>query len=164
MRKKKFLLGALLAGVLTGTSGASAVEVLPSCDNGAYAVLDANGNLVCVPPGENQAAPQQSAKPAAQPQQQSVQPQQQVASEQKPAAQQQTAAKPVKGPIIEKRERIFTDWGPYKNKSPQELLEIIRNFLREQAPVAKYPENAPVGCCYGKLVKPPTYKKSSSNT
>jgi len=160
MRQKKVLLSALLAaGVITGVGSVSAVEVLPSCDNGAYAVLDANGNLVCQPPAENQAAPQQSAKPAAQPQQQSAQPQQQVASEQKPATQQQTAAKPVKGPIIEKRERIFTDWGPYKKKSPQELLQIIKTLLREQAPVAKYPENAPVGCCYGKLVKPPTYKE-----
>ena len=151
-------MGALLAGVFTGAVSASAVEVLPSCDNGAYAVLDANGNLVCVPPAQSAAA-KPVAKPAAQPQQ-SAQPQQQVATPaQKPAAQQQPAAQQVRGPIIEKRERLFTDWGPYKKKSPQELLQIIRTLLREQAPVAKYPENAPVGCCYGKLVKPPTYKE-----
>jgi len=137
------MLGALIAGGLIAAQGADAVEVLPSCDNGAYAVLDIYGNPVCQ---------------SSQPQTQTTQ-----AQTQKPKQTQQPVAQNVKPEtpksfIVEKSEKIFVDWGPYKQKSPQELLAIIRSLLREQAPVASYPQDAPVGCCYGKLVKPPTYK------
>ncbi len=142
MRRKKLLIGAIFAGALTGIGTANAIEILPSCDNDAYAVLDENGNLVC----GGQTAPAEKAQP-----QQPAKPQEEAApapkKNQKPGSF-----------IVEKSEKTFVDWGPYKQKSPQELLKIIRSLLAEQSPVVSYPQNAPVGCCYGKLVKPPTYK------
>ncbi len=139
MRKEKALLGAIFVGVVAGSGVVSATNVLPSCDYGAYVVLG-NENPECQPTP----AAKPEVKPAPQPQPVVEQPQ------------------PVQQPtqtIIEKRERVFTDWGPYKQKSPEELLAIIRSLLQQQSPAVSYPRNAPVGCCYGKLVKPPVYKQ-----
>jgi hypothetical protein len=142
MRKKKILLGALFANaLLIGGATTYAIEVAPSCDSGAYSIFGENEE--CQTP----AAPQQQAAQKPAPKQQEVS-QQPVQQNVQPT---QT--------IVERKERYFTDWGPYKQKSPEELLNLVRELLAQQAPAQSYPQNAPVGCCYGKLVKPPTYKE-----
>ena len=145
MSKKNLIIGAIFAASFAGIGTSYALQVFASCDNGDY-IVDAAGNTVCLPPQEKQTKP--AAKPAPVKQ-----------TEKKPVQKQQPVQKQPKKTIVEKKERLYTDWGPYKQKSPQELLAIIKSLLQEQAPVASYPQNAPVGCCYGKLVKPPTYKE-----
>ncbi|NPB05005.1 MAG: peptidoglycan-binding protein [Aquificae bacterium] len=145
MKGKVLLTAALFAGAAVT---ANAVEVLPSCETGAYGVFD---EAQCAPPQET-AAPE----PAP------VVEEPQVTEPQVAEPTYQTEPVQVTTPsqtIVEKKERIYTDWGPYKQKSPEELLAIIRKLLAEQAPAMSYPKDAPVGCCYGKLVKPPTYKE-----
>ena len=144
MSKKKLILGAIFAGIFTGAGTSQALQICPSYDNGGY-IVDASGNPVCAPPQEKKPS-----KPATQEKQQVAKKPVQVNQEQKKQPQQT---------IVERKEKLYVDWGPYKQKSPQELLALIKSLLQQQAPVASYPQNAPVGCCYGKLVKPPTYKE-----
>jgi hypothetical protein len=147
---KKILISALFGGVFSLGGIAGAIEVLPSCDNGGYSVLE--GDSICPVP-QPQEAPQ---KP--QPQNTKTQGVKPQAQPQKVKKEQEAPIKPAQT-VVERKERTFTDWGPYKEKSPQELLKIIRSLLSQQSPVVSYPQNAPIGCCYGKLVKPPTYKE-----
>jgi len=153
MSKRKILLSALLANSLALSGATYAIQVGPSCDAGAYSVFDIEQ---CQPPTPQK---QQINTPVKEKQQ----PQKPVVKKQQPQKVTKKETKPVQvtpvRTIVEKKERFFTDWGPYKQKSPQELLKIIRELLAQQAPVASYPQNAPVGCCYGKMVKPPTYKE-----
>jgi len=140
MKSRKALI--LTALFVSGSFTASyAVEVLPSCDNGAYGIFDETS---CLP---SQQKPQTKT--------------QQPAPKPKTQEKKQANKPPVtpKRTIVEKKVRYFVDWGPYKNKSPQDLLAVIRNLLNNQAPAVGKPKDAPVGCCYGKLVKPPTYEE-----
>ncbi len=143
MKKEILLTAALFAG---SVNLANAIEVLPSCDSGAYGIFD---ETQCPPPAEEHKVQQV---------QNEEKPKQQTVQKEQTQKEQTVQVKPVQT-IVEKKERYYIDWGPYKQKSPEELLAIVRNLLKEQAPAVSYPQNAPVGCCYGKLVKPPTYKE-----
>ena len=148
MRKAVLLSAIFISGAI---SASSAVDVLPSCNTGGYSIFD-----------ENQCTPQQQPQQQPQPQPQ-PQPQQQQQPQPQPQPQQVKEEEPVvpvqKKAIIEKKVRYFVDWGEYKNKSPQELLAIIKNLLNNQSPSVTQPATAPVGCCYGKLVKPPIFEE-----
>jgi hypothetical protein len=155
MRKNKILLSALLTNALIFGGTSQAIQVEPSCDGGAYSVFDLEQ---CQPP-----KPQEE-QPVSQPEQnvvekKEVEQSKQVSSEGNQETQPEMVEVQPSQTVIERKERFFTDWGPYKQKSPQELLETIKELLSQQAPVVSYPQNAPVGCCYGKMVKPPTYKE-----
>jgi len=157
MSKRKILLSALLANSLALSGATYAIQVGPSCDAGAYSVFDIEQ---CQPPTPQK---QQINTPVKEKQQ----PQKPVVKKQQPQKVTKKETKPVQvtpvRTIVEKKKRFFTDWGPYKQKSPQELLKIIRELLAQQAPVASYPQNAPVGCCSEKWSSPLPIRKSLSN-
>ncbi|RTZ60751.1 MAG: hypothetical protein DSZ31_01480 [Gammaproteobacteria bacterium] len=150
---KKILISAIFGGVFSLGGIASAVEVLPSCDNGGYSILD--GATTCPVPETQKASEKNTSQPK--PVNQKTAPKTQKAQP-KQVKQKSEVIKPL-NTVVERKERTFTDWSSYKEKSPQELLQIIRSLLKEQSPAVSYPQNAPIGCCYGKLVKPPTYKE-----
>ena len=131
---RKFTKSLLTALALSGT--ALAIQVYPVSDGGAYCSIGEECGI------------EQPSQPV----------------EQKPAPKQETTKpQPVKPQpiktIVEKKEQTFIDWGEFKKHSPEQLLQEIRTLLNSAPQAVSYPKNAPVGCCYGKLVKPPTFKK-----
>jgi hypothetical protein len=172
--RKKLLLASLFAGALL-TSNSYSAEVGPSQCSGGYGILEE-----CVPNTQTTETPTQSpqhqvkqqvAKPAVNPQTTKIQSQpsnnntNQICApieEEKVNQPSQVVPVPVKQPekvIISKEEKIIHDWGDYKKLPPEQLLESIQTILQTAPLNARPPENAPVGCCYGMLVKPPTYKE-----
>jgi hypothetical protein len=167
-------LASLFAGAVLSTNSYS-LEVGPSqCPDG-YGILEE-----CVPTTQTTETPTQSpqpqvkqqvAKPAVNPQPTKIQSQpsnnntNQICApieEEKVNQPPEVVPVPVKQPekvIISKEEKIIHDWGDYKKLPPEQLLERIQTILQTAPLNARPPENAPVGCCYGMLVKPPTYKE-----
>jgi hypothetical protein len=85
----------------------------------------------------------------------------QIPKEQKPCkVEVKTAPVPKQLPtVIRRYERIVEDWGPYKKKSPADLLAIMKNLITNFPAPKQTIENAPANCCYGMLVRPPIYKE-----
>jgi hypothetical protein len=61
--------------------------------------------------------------------------------------------------IVKKYEKTIVDWGPYKQKSPEYLLAMMKNLIHNYPAPKQSIINAPANCCYGMLVKPPVYKE-----
>jgi hypothetical protein len=170
--RKKLLLASLFAGaVLTGKT--YAVEVAPTQCSGGYCILEQEISAALQQnTATNTVQPTQKAQPAknqtpvaqnkAQP---TVAENNQICApiqEEQVNQQPQVVKVPVKQPqkvILSKEEKEIQDWGEYKKLPPQELFKRISTILNTAPIQARPPANAPVGCCYGKLVQPPVYKE-----
>lgn len=138
-----FCCGIFVSGGIT-----NAVQVLPSCDDGGYLLFQDEEACFKSEIQKEQKTSKENRLPVDE------------FSKEAPKAE-NLSTKGIKQDktVVKRTETTYTDWGPYKEKSPQELLQIIKSLIKEKSPIVSYPQNAPVGCCYGKLVKPPTYKK-----